>query len=156
MKASAQANARNCLSVIVQKLRSAGWDPLNQNINAVVLDPDDNDGNDADGVDDIEVYADLLGDGDTDDLGERVRIRHSGDQILWRRQDGLSYIVLAGSISNDADGDGTAEPMFVPDATPTPTRITVQVTAQSPSPDPVTGQFIRFTVSSDVALRKRL
>ncbi|MEE8411202.1 MAG: prepilin-type N-terminal cleavage/methylation domain-containing protein, partial [Acidobacteriota bacterium] len=28
MKAETQANARNVLSIIVMKLRSAGWDPL--------------------------------------------------------------------------------------------------------------------------------
>ncbi len=156
MTQAAHSNARNCLAMIVQELRSAGWDPVYQNINTVVLDPDDNDANDADGVDDIEIYADLLGDGDIDDLDEQVRIRHSGDQILWRRQVGLSYIVLAENISNDADGDGTAEPMFIPDTTPTPSRITVRVTAEAPAPDPVTGQAIRYTVSSDVVLRKQL
>ncbi|MDX1388461.1 MAG: prepilin-type N-terminal cleavage/methylation domain-containing protein [Acidobacteriota bacterium] len=156
MTQTVHSNARNCLSLIVSELRSAGWDPLYQNINVVVLDPDDNDADDTDGVDDLEVYADLLGDGDTDDIDEQVRIRHSGDQILWRRQANLSYIVLAENISNDADGDGTAEPMFLPDTTPTPSRITVQVTAESPAPDPVTGQIIRYTVRSDVTLRKQL
>jgi hypothetical protein len=46
--------------------------------------------------------------------------------------------------------------MFLPDTTPTPSRITVQVTAESPVPDPVTGQPIRYTVSSDVVLREQL
>ena len=29
MTAEVQANARNCLSMIVQELRSAGWNPMN-------------------------------------------------------------------------------------------------------------------------------
>jgi hypothetical protein len=45
--------------------------------------------------------------------------------------------------------------MFVPDANP-PTRIGVTVTAQSPTPDPTSGDFIRYTVRSDVVLRKEL
>jgi len=156
MTAAVHSNARNSVAMIVQELRSAGWDPLYVNFAGVVLDPDDNDADDTDGVDDLEVYADLLGNGDTADIDEQVRIRLSGDQILWRRQAGLSYIVVAGNISNDADGDGTPEPMFIPDTTPTPSRITVQVTAESPTPDPVTGQTIRYTVSSDVTLREQL
>ena len=66
-----------------------------------------------------------------------------------------AFSVLSANISNDADGDGTIENMFVPDANP-PTRITIQVTAQSPAVDPVSKDFIRYTVSSDVVLRKEL
>jgi hypothetical protein len=40
--------------------------------------------------------------------------------------------------------------------TPNPTRITVTITAESPVPDPRSGQKIRYTVSSDVVLRKAL
>ena len=98
----------------------------------------------------------LSPDGDWNDLDEEVLIRHSGNQILWRRDASSSFIVLATNISNDADGNGTIEPMFVPDATPNPSRITVQITAQSPAPDPTSGRFIRYTVSSDVVLRKSL
>jgi hypothetical protein len=156
MTAAVHANARNSVAMIVQELRSAGWDPLYTSLQGVVLDPDDNDADDTDGVDDLEVYADLLGNGNTTDMDERVRIRFNGSQILWRRQVGQSYIVVAGNISNDADGDGNPEPMFLPDTTPTPSRITVQVTAESPVPDPVTGQPIRYTVSSDVVLREQL
>jgi prepilin-type N-terminal cleavage/methylation domain-containing protein len=156
MTAAVHTNARNSVTMIVQELRSAGWDPLYLSFPGVVLDPDDNDADDTDGVDDLEVYADLLGNGNTTDMDERVRIRFNGSQILWRRQVGQSYIVVAGNISNDADGDGTPEPMFLPDTTPTPSRITVQVTAESPTPDPLTGQPIRYTVSSDVVLREQL
>ena len=66
-----------------------------------------------------------------------------------------AFEILADNISNDANGDGTIEPMFVLDAIP-PTRITVQITAQSPVVDPNTRDFIRYTVSSDVVLRKEL
>ena len=65
-------------------------------------------------------------------------------------------MVLADTITNDADGDGVAETMFVPDATTHPTRIMVRITARSPAPDPRSGRYIRYTVSSDVVLRKAL
>ena len=38
MQAAVQANARNCLSIITQKLRSAGWDPSLSGIPQVMLD----------------------------------------------------------------------------------------------------------------------
>jgi hypothetical protein len=44
----------------------------------------------------------------------------------------------------------------VPDSTTDPQRITVQITAQSPVIDPVTRDFTRYTVSSDVYIRKDL
>jgi len=154
MTAQVQADARNTLSMVVQKLRSAGWDPTNAGIATVNLDPDT-----SDLVSEIEVFADLNEDGDTDDADEQILIRHLGPtrQVVWRPTSDNTdpFIILSGDISNDADGDGTIEPMFVPDATP-PTRITVQITAQSPAPDPTSGQFIRYTVSSDVVLRKAL
>jgi prepilin-type N-terminal cleavage/methylation domain-containing protein len=154
MTAEVQANARNTLSMVVQKLRSAGWDPTNAGIATVNLDADL-----TDLVSEIEVFADINEDGDTDDADEQILIRHVGPtrQIVWRPTSDNTdpFIILSGDISNDADGDGTIEPMFVPDATP-PTRITVQITAQSPAPDPTSRQFIRYTVSSDVVLRKAL
>lgn len=139
--------------MIVQKLRSAGWDPLNAGLTTVNLDPDL-----TDDVSEIEVFADLDEDGATTSPDEQITIRHSGEQITWRRTGDPSdpFLVLATHITNDANGDGTPEPMFVPDSTTNPTRITVRVTAQSPDPDLGTGEFIRFTVSSDVVLRKRL
>ena len=154
MTVEVQSNARNCLSMIVQRLRSAGWDPTNAGLPTINLDSDTSDANA-----EIEVFADLNEDGDTLDAEEQTLIRHIGaaGQVVWRPTSDVNdpFIVLSGDISNDSDGDGTIEPMFVPDANP-PTRITVQITAQSPAPDPTSGQFIRYTVSSDVVLRKAL
>ena len=64
--------------------------------------------------------------------------------------------VLAVNISNDADGDGIIENMFVPDSTTDPQRITVQITARSPVLDPVSREYSRYTVTSDVYIRKDL
>lgn len=154
MAAETQANARNTLSMIVQKLRSAGWDPRNNGLPVVTLDADL-----SDNVSELEVFADLNEDGDDDDQDEQILIRHLGatKQVVWRPTSDPNepFIVLSNNISNDANGDGTIEPMFVPDATP-PTRIKVQVTARSPAPDPTSRQYIRYTVSSDVVLRKNL
>jgi prepilin-type N-terminal cleavage/methylation domain-containing protein len=154
MTVETQASARNCLSMIVQRLRSAGWDPMTIPIAQPVITDQDL----GDLISEIEVFADLNEDGDFADLDERVLIRHSGDRIEWRRTGDPKdpFVVLATNISNDSDGNGVAEPMFVPDATPNPTRITVQITAESPAPDPTSGQFIRYTVRSDVVLRKAL
>jgi prepilin-type N-terminal cleavage/methylation domain-containing protein len=151
MTAEVQANARNCLSMIVQELRSAGWNPKNvSGFNTVITDQ-----NLGDGISEIEIFADLDEDTLTDSLDEQVLVRHVGNQVVWRRTNDTNdpFIVLSNNISNDANGDGTPEPMFIPDITPNPTRITVRITAQSPSPDPTSGQFIRYTVSSDVVLR---
>lgn len=155
MAAEVQANARNTLSMVVQKLRSAGWDPANQGVPLVNLDADL-----GDNISEIEVFADLFNnDGLTTLPGEQVLIRHlpASNTVVWRETGDLGdpFIVLSANISNDADGDGVVEPMFVPDANP-PTRITVTITAQSPVPDPTSTQFIRYTVSSDVVFRKEL
>lgn len=150
----AQANARSTLSVVVQKLRSAGWDPMNTGtIPVLTLDPDL-----TDDVSQIEIFADVDGDGTTDGAKEQILIRHQNDRVEWRSTNDVSapFTIMAANISNDADADGTVEPMFVPDSTSDPTRVTVQVTAESPIPDPLTGEFFRYTVSSDVVLRKRL
>jgi prepilin-type N-terminal cleavage/methylation domain-containing protein len=154
MTADVQSNARNCLSLITQRLRSAGWDPMSTGTVPTVLTDTDS----SDGISEITVYADLVDppDGDYDDLDEEVLIRHVGNQIVWRRDTSSAFIVLATNISNDEDGDGVVEPMFQPDVTPNPTRVTVQITAQSPVPDPTSGEFIRYTVRSDVVLRKTL
>lgn len=158
MAAEVQSNARNCLAMVVQKLRTAGWDPMNVGIPAVTMDPDT-----TDDVSQIEVFADLNADAETDgtvtddDLDEQVLIRHINDTVEWRRTADPNdpFIVLAVNISNDADGDGTIEPMFVGNGTP-PTAITVQVTAESPVADPISGEFIRYTVNSEVVLRSEL
>jgi prepilin-type N-terminal cleavage/methylation domain-containing protein len=159
MTIEAQANARNCLALVVAKLRSAGWDPLNVGVPTVALDPDP-----SDGVSEIEVFADLNQDGETDgaatddDDGEQILIRHTGNQVEWRPSADVSdpFVVLARNISNDADGDGTPEPMFVPDSTSNPTRVTVRITAESARADSRTGQPVRYTVTSQVVLRKTL
>jgi prepilin-type N-terminal cleavage/methylation domain-containing protein len=152
MTMEAQANARSTLSLVVQKLRSAGWDPMNAGIPSLTLDPDL-----SDTVSQIEIFADLDMDGDTDEDREQILIRHQNGQVEWRSSNDVSapFAVMAVNISNDADGDGVIEPMFVPDSIP-PTRITVRVTAQSPTRDPLTGDFIRYSVGSDVILRKGL
>ena len=153
MTAQLQADARICLSMVIQKLRSAGWDPMNTGLGPVVLDADL-----GDLVSEIEIFADLDADGLTTGPGEQITIRHSGDRITWRTTGNVaqSFEIMATNISNDSDGDGTPEPMFVPDSVTDPTRITVQITAQSPAEDPVSGEFIRYTMTSDVVLRKQL
>ena len=151
MSAEVQSNARNCLSMIVQVLRTAGWDPRNAGFAAVALDPSPTNTNNY-----IEVFADLNEDGDASDAGEDVIIRWAVDRIEWRTDPSQPYVTLSDSISNDADGDGTAETMFVADSMTNPTKITVRITARSPVPDPRSGQYIRYTVSSEVVLRKNL
>jgi len=155
MAAETQANARNTLSMVVQKLRSAGWDPRNSGgFPSVNTDADL-----SDDVSEIEIFADLNEDTDTDDQDEQILIRHVGStgQVVWRLSSDTSdpFDVVSTNISNDADGNGTPEPMFVPNANP-PTLVTVTVTARSTAPDPTTRRFIRYTVSSDVVLRKNL
>ena len=155
MTAQVQANARNCMSVVVQKMRSAGWDPINADVQTVDWDPDT-----LDDVSQIEIFADLDGDGLTDGLDEQVLIRHTGDRIVWRRSSDVNqpFDVVATNIGNDADGDGVIEPMFVPVivAGPDGDRVVIQITAQSPGPDPMTGEPIRYTVRSEVVMRKTL
>lgn len=151
LTAGAQSDARTCLAMIVAKLRSAGWDPSVAGIQVVQTDTDL-----GDNVSEIEVFADLDADGDTDGPDEQVLIRHIADRIEWRRSATGSFEILAVGISNDSDGNGTAEPMFNPDSTPNPTRVVVQITAEAPSPDPISGLPIRYTVSSEVVLRRTL
>ncbi len=74
----------------------------------------------------------------------------------WQPKPGASFVTLVDGVTNDADGDGVAEPMFIPDSATNPTRMIVRVTAESPDPDPVTGEILRYTVTSEVALRKAL
>jgi prepilin-type N-terminal cleavage/methylation domain-containing protein len=154
MTAQAQANARNCMSMIVQRLRSAGWDPMNAGLQTVTWDAVP-----GDGISEIEIFTDLDSDGATNGTDEQMLIQHTNGQIQWRRSNDVSeaFTILASNISNDADGDGTVEPMFVQISNPPlADRVLVQITAQSPVPDPITGEFIRYTVRSEVALRKTL
>jgi hypothetical protein len=147
----AQADARSCLSMIVQKMRSAGWDPTNAGFQAVRLDSDL-----GDGIDEIEFFADLDADGATTGIDEQVLIRLIGDQLEWRRSAGGPFEIMAVGITNDVDGDGIAEQIFTPDSTTDPTRVFVQITAEWPPIDPTSGDSGRFTVASDVVLRKQL
>ncbi len=153
MRVEVQSTARTCLSMIVQTLRTAGWDPRNIGFSPVVLDPSPTNSTNY-----LEVYADLNEDGDTSDAGEDVLIRWSVNKIEWRTSSDTTqpFVTLADTITNDSDGDGVAEAMFVPDSTTNPTRILVRITAQSPAPDPRSGQYIRYTVSSEVVLRKQV
>lgn len=151
LSVAVQADARSCLSMIVAKLRTAGWDPLSAGIQLVQLDTDP-----GDGIDEIETFADLDADGDTDGTDEQVLIRHIEDRIEWRRSASGSFEILAVDISNDSDGDGNPEPMFVADSTSDPTRVVVQVTAESAESDPLGGTPVRFTVTTEVVFRKKL
>ncbi|PYS97209.1 MAG: hypothetical protein DMF50_01430 [Acidobacteria bacterium] len=94
MSTEVQATARNCLSMIVQVLRSAGWDPRNAGFPALVLDPTPTNTTNY-----IEVLADLNEDGDTADAGEDVLIRWNGTQIEWRTSSDTTqpFVVLAAS-----------------------------------------------------------
>jgi len=159
MKAETQANARNTLSVLVQRLRSAGWDPLGSD-SFVGITPDSNTG---DTIAEITMRTDYhtpgtpeTPDGVASEEDEIVVFRHTNDTIIWDRDDDGSFEILAIDISNDADGDGTIEDMFVLDDVTAPTRVTVQITARSPVVDPITGDFTRYTVSSDVVFRKEI
>jgi len=154
MTAQTQANARNCMTMVVQRLRSAGWDPLNVNVPIVTWDAVP-----GDGISEIEVFADLDGDGATNGTEEQVLIQHTNGRIQWRLSNDVSapFTILSSNISNDADGNGTVEDMFTQiSSPPLADRVLVQITAQSPVPDPMTGEFIRYTVRSEVALRKTL
>ena len=150
MTARAQADARNCLMLVVQKLRSAGWDPLGIGFVAVTPDPDL-----GDAISQIEVRADLNDDGDIDDDFEQLLIRHRDNVVEWRKTTTANFETLMTNITNDADGNGTPEPMFVLDGVP-PTRITVSITAQSSVPELLTQQHILVSLSSDIVLREAL
>jgi len=153
MYTEAQSNARASMELIVSRLRNAGWDPLNAGVQSVVTDPDT-----SDAISQIEIFADLDEDGNTDGSGEQIVIRHSGDRIEWRLDNDSStqFQTVAANISNDADNDGTVEPMFQPDHPTNPETVVVQITARAPSPDLRTGRFITYTLRNEVALRKEL
>jgi type II secretory pathway pseudopilin PulG len=152
LRVEAQANARNCISRVVSTLRSAGWDPGDHGIATLALDPDT-----GDAVSQIEVFIDRDGDGTTSGAAdEQVLFRHVDDRVEWCTDGSGTFRVLASNITNDADGDGTIEPMFTPDSTTEPARIVIQVTAEASTPDPRTREPIRFTITNEVVLRKEL
>ena len=151
MTITAQADARNCMSIIEQVLRTSGWDPQNAGLAGITLQSP------AAAADNwIEIFADLDEDSATTSAGEDVTIRKNGTTLEWKTSAGGSFATLSPNITNDADGDGTPELMFTPDSTVNPTRITVQITARSAAPDPRTGQYVRATVATDIVLRGRL
>jgi prepilin-type N-terminal cleavage/methylation domain-containing protein len=152
MALEVQASARNCMSMIQAALRSAGWDPSDAGLPAVALDPTPG------GPDNyIQVFADFNGDGITAGANEDITIRQHDGVLEWKTAAGAAtYVVLAEDVTNDANQDGVIEPMFTPDSTTTPQRITVQITVRSPAPDPRTGRYQTYTLKSDVTLRGRL
>jgi len=151
MRAQVQANARNTVSLIAQRIRTAGWDPLELGFQAIVRDDDLTDSENY-----VELYSDLDGDNTLDGVGESVRIRHLAGTVEWRLETGGSFIPLAAGISNDADGDTVVEPMLVADTADPPKWIRIRVTAESSSADPRTGEVYRYTVETEVALRGSL
>ena len=151
LSANMEADARSSLAMIVGKLRTAGWDPMSAGIPVVQLDTDL-----GDAISEIETFADLDADGDTDGLNEQVLIRHIEDRIEWRRQAGGPFEILAVGVTNDSDGDGNPEPMFVPDSLTDPVRVVVRITTEAAEPDPMTHAPMRFTMASEVVFRKKL
>jgi len=148
---SAQSNARNCVSLIEQSIRTAGWDPKNAGFSGLLLQSP------ATAADNwVEVFADLDEDGATTSAKEDMTFRLNGTTLEWRTSSSGSFETLAPYITNDADGDGTPELMITPDSVTNPTRITIKVTARSAAPDPRTNQYIRATVTTDVVLRRSL
>jgi len=147
-----QASARNCMSIVQAALRSAGWDPRDLGLPAVAVDstpagPDNY----------IEVFADLNGDGATTGANEDITIRHHNGALEWKTTAAsATYVVLAEDVTNDADQDGTIEPMFTPSSSIDPQRITVRITVRSPAPDPRSGRYLTYTLQSEVTLRGRL
>ena len=150
LRSKTQADARNCLLVVLQRLRSAGWDPTELSFDAITGDTDL-----TDGVSWIEVRADLNGDGDLDEPFEQLVIRHMGRRVEWRTSPDTDFVVVASDISNDADGDGVVEPMFQVHGNP-PDSVEVTITAESLGLHPGTHEPLRYTVESEIDLRPRL
>jgi prepilin-type N-terminal cleavage/methylation domain-containing protein len=149
MTIAAQSDARNCVSLIEQAIRTAGWDPRNAGFAGIQLQLPAVAANNW-----IEVFSDLDENGTTVGDGEDVTIRLNGTKLEWKKSTGGAFEILSPNITNDSAG--AQEPMFTPDSITTPTRITVKVTARSPVPDPRTGRYIRATISTDVVLRGNL
>lgn len=146
-----QSSARNTLTVVVQTLRTAGWNPRNVAMVPVVADPSSVVTGDS-----IQVRADINADGDTADDFEDVVIRHVDDRIEWKRSAAATtFEILGVDLTNDADGDGTAEPMFTLSGSPV-NRIKVTITGRGSRPEAWSGKVARYTVSSDVTLRSQL
>ena len=151
MQARVQADARNTLSLIVQQTRSAGWNP----IGTIDFDAATVDNSGTNSTSEMTIRADLNDDGDIDDEGEQLLIRHRDNLIEWRTSPSGDFETVATNVDNDSDGDGIIEPMFVADADP-PTRITITVTARSEQKTLLKQEYLRYTVTSDVVLRSEL
>jgi prepilin-type N-terminal cleavage/methylation domain-containing protein len=148
-----QTNARGSMVLVVDRLRSAGWDPVNVGIDTVRTDPDPDDD-----ISQLEILSDLDEDGLTTGDGEQVLIRHIDDRIEMRTSSDEThpFAVVAFGITNDADGDGVVEPLFQFDDPTAPDVVVVQITAQSKGRDPRTGRFLRYTLRNEIALRDKL
>ena len=133
MHAQAQSNAINTMEMVVAKLRSAGWDPKGAGIDTLNLVS----------ASEIEIFADFDGDELTESLNEQVLIKLEDGQINWTPGVDEDSMIMAKNIS-------LLE--FVPNGA----TVTVTITAQSPEPDPRNGEFIEYSVSNDVVLRKLL
>ena len=150
-QAELQESARTAMSIITQSLRTAGWNPLQvSGFTKLTASPS---GSTA--VNEVTINADLNGDGTLNGTEEMIDIRHAGDRIEWRRPlvTGAAFETLAVDITNDSDGDGTAEPMFTLSSATAPRTVVVQITAQSQMRDLQSGEFQRYVVRSTVDLR---
>ena len=151
LRVETQGSARNCLARVVKILRSQVG-PGDHGIATVALDPDP-----TDSISQIAAFIDRDGNGVTAGTRyEQIVIRHVGNRVEWTDDGSGAFRTLAHGITNDEDGDGTIEPMFIPDDPANPKRIFVRVTAQAPSVDPTTRRPIRYTLTDEVVLRKRL
>ncbi len=150
-QAELQESARTCLSIVVQTLRTSGWNPRQvTGIAPVVPTPA---GSTA--VEQVRLSADLDGDGTLNGPDEIIDIRHTGDRVEWQRPlvSGSTFEILAVDISNDANGDGVVEPMFTLSSATAPKTVNVRITAQSKGRDVQSGKFLRYTLNSLVTLR---
>ena len=150
-QAELQESARMAMSIITQSLRTAGWNPR-QVSGFTKLTPTPS-GTTA--VNQVTINADLNGDGTLNGTDEVIDIRHASDRIEWRRPlvTGANFETLAVDITNDENGDGTAEPMFTLSSATAPRTVVVQITAQSQMRDLQSGEFQRYVVRSTVDLR---
>jgi hypothetical protein len=151
MKTEVQARARTTMSIITNALWSCGWDPRGVGFAAVVVDPAPTNTTNF-----LQIRSDIDEDGTVaNEPDEDITIRWSGGHVEWRRTSDTTepFQVIADNITNDENGDGTAEQMFTADSISSPRRITVKITAQSPVPDPQTNQFARCTLSTQFFLR---
>lgn len=145
-----QESARSCLSLTVQALRTAGWNPCqNSGVVGVIPFPTAQAA-----VQQVTLRADLDGDCSFTAADEIVVIRHNVDRVEWMRPNvSTAWETLATDISNDANDDGVLEPMFVLSSVSNPHTVRVNVTARSRSREVQSGLFQHYSASSLVTLR---